>query len=146
MDRKKKFYELMEVIYDVSDKINAYNNVPKQYGTDDFLSMLEAHTISIIGDREKISITEIAKAKHKTKGAVSQTIEKLSKKGMLTKDQHPTDKRLYVLNLTEKGKKVYNVHKEKDRIAFNRFLDRLEGYEEEDFNIVIDILSKIFKM
>jgi DNA-binding MarR family transcriptional regulator len=136
----------MNAVYDVSDKISSYGKNPRTYGTDDLLSMIEAHTIEIIGKNKNITSSVIAERMYKTKGAVSQIIEKLVKKGLLVKKDHHSDSRKNVLELTEKGKIVFYHHEEKDRIAFDRYLTRLDDYSNEDFKKSKDILCKIFKL
>ncbi|SHJ48557.1 DNA-binding transcriptional regulator, MarR family [Dethiosulfatibacter aminovorans DSM 17477] len=146
MDRKEEFYDLMNIIYDVSDKISSYEKNPRTYGTDDLLHMIEAHTIEIIGNNKEITSSEIAKKMYKTKGAVSQTIDKLIQKGLVVKNSHPKDNRKFILELTENGKIVFGHHRRKDETAFDRYLDRLEEYSDEDFKNCKDILCKIFKL
>lgn len=146
MDRQKEFHDLMNTIYEVSDKISSYGKNPRTYGTEDMLHMIEAHTIEIIGENNDITASEIAKKMYKTKGAVSQTIDKLIKKGLIVKTSHPKDNRKFILELTENGKIVFEHHRKKDETAFDRYLDRLEGYTEEDFKKCKDIMSKIFKL
>ncbi|AFA50159.1 MarR family winged helix-turn-helix transcriptional regulator [Acetobacterium woodii] len=146
MDKNKEFYELMKVINGVFDKMQDYEKEARCYGTDDLLYTIEVHTLDIIGTYDNITSSEIAAKMYKTKGAVCQTVDKLEKKGLIKKDMHDVDTRKKVLMLTEKGKIVYNYHKQKDIIAYNRYLERLENYTCEDFERSKNILVKIFKL
>ncbi len=49
MTRDEVFFELMESIYEVSRITSIYESIPRKYGTDDELYMVEAHTINLIG-------------------------------------------------------------------------------------------------
>ncbi len=146
MDRSEKFYELMNIIYESSDKISAYRKVARQYGTEDSLYMVEVHTIDLIGKKDNITITDIARDMYKTKGAVCQIIDKLTSKNLVKKEVHPEDSRKNILLLTEKGKIVYDHHLAKDKIAFNRYLTRLEDFTQEDFEKASLIIKNIFKL
>lgn len=146
MNRKTEFQDLMNIIYDIADKVSAYEKNPRTYGTDDLLHMIEAHTIELIGANKGITASEIAQKMYKTKGAVSQTIDKLTRKGLIVKIPHPKDNRKYILELTENGKTVFQHHRKKDETAFERYLERLEGYDSEDFRKCKDILCRIFKV
>ena len=48
---KEGFYELMETIYETSRLISSYENIPRKYGTEDELYMIEVHTLNLIGDQ-----------------------------------------------------------------------------------------------
>jgi len=146
MSRHEKFYDLMNIIYDVYDKISLYEKHPRKYGTDDLLSMIEAHTIEMIGKNEEITASVIAEKMYKTKGAVSQLIDKLVKKGLVEKKEHLNDSRKFILELTENGKIVFFHHEQKDKIAFDRYLARLDNCSDKDFEKCKYILCKIFKL
>ena len=146
MNRQEKFYDLMNIVYDVFDKIALYEKSPRSYGTDDLLHMIEAHTIEIIGKNKDITVSVIAGKMYKSKSAVSQVVERLVKKGLVEKKEHPSDSRKSILELTEKGQIIFYHHDEKDRIAFDRYLTRLDEYSDEDFETSKEILCKIFKL
>lgn len=140
------FERLMATIYAAGAKMNSYESSPRSYGTDDLLYMTEVHLIDTIGSGKYLGITEIARATGKTKGAIAQTIDKLVSKGLLEKTVDPQDTRRRLLELTERGKIVFKVHREKDRTAFERYLSRLEDYSDEDYEKCAEIISKIFKI
>lgn len=49
MTREEVFSELMESLYEVSRNTSLYESIPRKYGSDDELYMVEAHTINLIG-------------------------------------------------------------------------------------------------
>lgn len=67
MEREQIFDEFMEILYKVSREVHAYDSIPRKYGTDDLLYMVEAHTIKLIGKNEFIGVTDIANITGKTK-------------------------------------------------------------------------------
>ena len=60
--------------------------IQRNYGTNIMITQVEIHTIEAIGNCNGISITELAENSHKTKGAVSQLIYRLVKKGLVKKN------------------------------------------------------------
>ncbi|MFE6170236.1 MarR family winged helix-turn-helix transcriptional regulator [Viridibacillus arvi] len=133
MSTEKSFHEMMETIYELSRHISSYESIPRKYGTDDDLFMVEAHTINLIGDKIQTNISELSRLTNKTKGALSQMVDRLIKKDMLTKTKNPLDNREVIIQLTNKGKIVYDFHKELDKVNYRELLKGLEQFNEEDF-------------
>lgn len=143
MEREQIFDDLMEVLYKISRDFYAYDSVPRKYGTNDLLYMVEAHTIKIIGKKESIGVTDIANITGKTKGAVSQIVEKLAEKKIIIKEKDTEDNRRIKLALTEKGQKIYKFHKELDKENYRLILDKLGNISADEFLICNKILVKI---
>jgi DNA-binding MarR family transcriptional regulator len=133
MNKEEIFHEMMETIYKHSRIMSAYESIPRQYGTEDEIYMVEAHTINLIGDKIQTNITELAELTNKTKGALSQMVERLIKKEMVTKSKNPLDNREVIIQLTDKGKIVYEYHKELDRSEYKKLLTELDQFSAEDF-------------
>ncbi|GHI01131.1 MarR family winged helix-turn-helix transcriptional regulator [Neobacillus kokaensis] len=139
MNREDIFYELMETLYEISRKISSYESIPRKYGTDDDLFMVEAHTINLIGNHQHTNTSELARLTNKTKGAISQMVDKLIKKDLAVKYKNPTNQREVIIELTEKGKKVYNFHKELDQDEYSQLLNKLGQFTAEDFSTYLKI-------
>lgn len=152
MKREEVVYQLMESIYEVSRNISSYESIPRKYGTDDELYMVEAHTINLIGEKIKTNTSELAKLTNKTKGAISQMIYKLVKKDLVLKYKNPTNSREVIIELSEKGKQVFHYHKKLDEMEYTKVLNHLDEFSIEDFikfikisSIVSDITKKSIK-
>jgi len=143
MTREEVFSELMESIYEISRKIASYESVPRKYGTEDELYMVEAHTINLIGNKIQTTSTELTELTNKTKGAISQMVDKLTKKEMIIKSKNPKDNREVILELSEKGKIVYEYHKKLDAGEYKKLLTKLDGFSEEDFLTYIKLTSSL---
>lgn len=144
MTREETFSEMMETLYEVSRYIASYESVPRKYGTEDELYMVEAHTINLIGDKTQTTITQLTEYTNKTKGAISQMVDKLVKKGMVKKRRNPLDNREVVIELSEKGQIVYQYHKELDKVEYRSILNRLEQFSTEDLLMYTKISSLIY--
>lgn len=137
----KFFFELMESIYEVSRITSIYEGIPRKYGTDDELYMVEAHTINLIGDKIKTNTSELTQLTDKTKGAISQMVDKLVKKGLVLKYKNPANNREVIIELTEKGQQVYEYHKALDKMEYAKILNRLDEFSTDDFEKFIKISS-----
>lgn len=84
--------------------------VPRDYGTGDLLYHSEIHTLHAIGVKPGLNVTQLAALLGVTKGAVSQVISKLSKKGLVDRYKEPENNKQVLLALTQKGQKAYSGH------------------------------------
>jgi len=78
---------------------------PKDYGTGDLLYFTELHTITVVARNNEINMTRLADIMGVTKGAISQTINKLVRKGLIQKTNITNPKEVN-LRLSEKGRIV----------------------------------------
>lgn len=139
MDNVKVFDQFMETLYKTSRLINTYESIPRSYGTDDELYMVEVHTLDMIGSNQRITISEIARITDRTKSAVSQNVDKLIKKDLLIKYRNPNNSREMILELTEKGEIVYAHHKKLDEVEYGKHMQNLNEFTTEDFQTFINI-------
>ncbi|WP_286905604.1 methyltransferase domain-containing protein [Clostridium sp. UBA1652] len=72
----------------------------------------EIHMIKTIGDYPGIHSAELARKYGITRPVVHKTLQKLSERGLITKEDDPEDKKRYLIYLTEKGKIAYDAHEE----------------------------------
>ncbi|GKV65881.1 MULTISPECIES: MarR family transcriptional regulator [unclassified Sporosarcina] len=141
--REKVFNELMDTLYETSRLISTYESIPRTYGTEDELYMVEVHTLNVIGDHKKITTTEIAEMTNRTKSAVSQMVEKIVKKDLAMKYRNPNNYRELIIELTPKGEIIYDYHKKLDEVEYNKHLKNLKDYTAEDFHTILNF-AKVF--
>jgi DNA-binding MarR family transcriptional regulator len=104
----------------------------RYYGTDEPLFEAEIHMIKSIKENEGIHVTGLAEKLGVTKGAVSQIIMKLARKGMIAKDKDINNQSRLILTLTPKGETAYLYH-EKFHQEFDSFIeDILKDASEEN--------------
>ena len=104
--RNRISYTLLRVV----GKIFEIDKKTRKYGTDVPLYDAEIHMIKSIKENEGIHVTGLADMLGVTKGAVSQIIMKLEKKGMIVKDADPKNLSRLVLHLSPKGETAYFHH------------------------------------
>src|SRR5438309_7478272 len=145
MTREEIFYEMIETIYEMSRKLSVYDNAPRMYGTEDELYVVEVHTIDLIGIHTITTISELSTLTKKTKGALSQMVDKLIKKDLVIKYKNPNDNRQVMIELTDKGKKIYEFHRKLDKQTYSKYLEGLTQYSTEDFLNYIKISTYLIK-
>jgi len=84
----------------------------------------EVHLLLVIKNDIDTNATEIAKQLGLTKGAVSQTLLRLEKKGIILKTKDPYNKNELTLSLTGFGEKAYELCQSSQA----SFIEAHEGY------------------
>jgi DNA-binding MarR family transcriptional regulator len=100
----------MHVLDEVLTKAELLHAPSHDFGTGIHLFRKEIHTIQAVGRYPKINITTLARYMGVTKGAVSQTVTKLIKKGMIKKQYAEGSKKEVVLELTGLGRTGFRNH------------------------------------
>ena len=152
IDKKERFRKLLDTMYVVMSRLAMEHMVPYSFGTDIVLHRAEIHTIQAIGEHEGINLTDLATLMNVTKGAISQTISKLTGKKLVKKIYTDDNAKEINLYLTEKGwvsfknhdsmhmqmydivKKYYGANFEKKLIEFSSVM--------EDLNSILQIIEK----
>lgn len=143
LDKMKIFRQFMDTLYETSRLINTYESIPRKYGTEDELYMVEVHTLDLIGKHSTITMSEIAEITDRTKSAVSQMVDKLIKKDLALKYRNPNNYRELILELTSKGKVVYEHHDKLDEVEYSKHMRNLEQFTTEDFQTFIHIAGGV---
>ena len=112
MSDRVAFENLLDTLDKVLTKAGAIHSAPADFGTGVPLYKTEIHTIRAIGENQGINMTELAKHMGVTKGAVSQTINKLVSKKLVEKTLAHDDARETLLGLTELGWTGYYNHEQ----------------------------------
>lgn len=94
----------------------------------------EVHLMLVIKNDIDTNATEIAKQLGLTKGAISQTLLRLEKKGIILKTKDPYNKNELTLSLTGFGEKAYELC-QSDQASFleahEKYLAKLDSKEKE---------------
>ena len=140
--------DFFEKTYGLISKYNQKAKKAKYYGTDDLLYPAEVHIIEIIGAHDGITTTEIANILGITKGAVSQTTNKLISKELIIKAVSAVRANEVSISLTEKGKTVFGYHREMHRAMRERVdaeLSALTPESREAISNIVRILEESLK-
>lgn len=107
-------YEFADVFYRYSQISDTTQKYRTDYGTGEFYTPVEVHTVSLIEENPGITASEIAERSFRTKGAVSQILSKLEEKRLIRKEQDLNNARRYCLYVTPRGLELSYAHKEYD--------------------------------
>jgi DNA-binding MarR family transcriptional regulator len=103
----------------------------------------EAHLLLLVDRDPSINLTGIAERLGLTKGAVSQTLTRLERKGLITKERDPARRNELVLGFTENGRKAVRRFRRLET-ALARRLDRhFRALRESERRIVDGFLRKL---
>ncbi|MBL0715988.1 MAG: MarR family transcriptional regulator [Desulfosarcina sp.] len=117
---------------------------PRRFGTDERLTSTEIHLIEIIGDnQESASVTDLSRILGVTKGAVSQNLKRLEKKGLTLKIEDPENSSRSIVKLTSKGKTAYFAHKHWHETMDGGFKDYFLNISPERIDFLIEFMEKL---
>jgi DNA-binding MarR family transcriptional regulator len=125
-------------IYSVIDK------KPKDFGTGDRLYVSEIHAIYIVGRYPEINMTQLAELSGVTKGAISQTVKRLSGKRYIAKYKIRNNKEVN-LRLSDKGYVIYQhyLNFAKERFVFAEEIYR--NASKDDIDLVKRLFAVIYE-
>jgi len=112
---------------------------PILYGNTE-LYRAEVHILEIISDTKAITATDIALDLNVTKGAVSQLINKLFRKGLIKKVSKDGNLKSQELSLTPNGKKVIEAHDKREHallMQIDTTLKRLRPEDVKGFSAIV---------
>ncbi len=120
-------YQLLRVAWLLFD----YDRKICFYGTNTRLFEAEIHLVVAIRENPGLHVAGLAQKFGVTKGAISQLVQKLGKKGMITRQRDPENKTKLLLGLTEKGQVAYE-HHARLHLEFEERVNRLLKDEPEE--------------
>ena len=131
MELSESIDNLREIFLQIVNRFNEMEKIPYDIGGDTLLHFSEVHLMAAIGENEDINVTRLAKRQGITKGAVSQMITRLGKKGLVQKNASPTTENEVILSLTEKGRAVFEQYRHYHERLNQQFTKLLSEYPEE---------------
>lgn len=141
MSKESTMEQMIHKFEMVMNKYNAREKAPRYYGTKDLLYRAEVHTIEAIGKNNKINVTDLAQYLGITKGAVSQMIDKLIKKDMVSKKQVSETENEVSLELTENGRLAYEGHEKYHKELYSHISKCLSSSSDENLETFMEILT-----
>lgn len=105
----------------------------------------EVHLMMVIRDRVATNATRIAEELGVTKGAVSQSLSRLERKGVLIKSRDTDNKNELTLTFTPLGKRALDHYRERTRGVFDGARALLDGYSPNQRRAVEAFLEEVEK-
>lgn len=142
MSREQAFDEMMESLFEMARFISVYESTPRRYRMQE-LYMTEVHALNQIWQRSSTNMTQLAQLSNRTKGAVSQMVSKLQKRGLVEKRVSPANKSEVLLYLTPDGEEVCRYHRDLEKRIYTLYLEGMDDFSEQDFVRYRQLLSRI---
>jgi len=86
----------------------------------------------VINERGSVSQHEIGKCTHIDRTTMVAVIDDLEQKGLVERQEHPTDRRSHALVLTPKGKEILPKAHKLGEAADKKFLSGLSAHEQKE--------------
>lgn len=132
--------ELEKIISKLSNMMaQVEESAKEQFGLSE-LTLTQMHYLETINQLENPNITELATALKLTKPTVKVSIDKLIEKEYVCKVQSDEDRRSSHLHLTEKGKKINQMHDFAHKQIAESVSKRLSKTERE---ILVILLNRV---
>jgi len=104
------------------------------------LSPAQMHTIEIIGHAGSLRMKELAGMMGVTTGSLTVMADRLARMGLLERHPHASDRRSWLVTLTESGQKLFAEHHQYHLQLTREITAGLSGEEEALFG---ELLAKI---
>jgi len=139
-----EFNKLIKLFHNTFYKYYQIVKQAKDFGTGEQLHHAEIHTIVAIGENPKINITELARETAVTKGAVSQTVQKLEDKQLIARYKGTDDREVH-LRLSDKGVIAFEGYNKLVESHFKNYEQMFNKSNETERNIVFRLVDAINK-
>ena len=126
--------------YDVLEKS------PVDIGTGERFNGAQIHMIEAIGKKYGKTVTALSGYFMITKGAVSQIVTKLYKMGYVTKTKKKGNDKEIILDLTEKGRKAFEIHEKYNESTMPELMKLGQKYSHEEILAFLNILNDVDRM
>jgi DNA-binding MarR family transcriptional regulator len=101
----------------------------------------EIHLLQVINEESGLSAGEMAKRLGVTNGAVSQTLNRLEKKGVITKSKNPSLKNKLTVHFTTSGKAAFQGFGQEQEATLKAFSNYLAGLADNERRVIEGFLS-----
>lgn len=101
----------------------------------------EIHLLLSIYEGQNTNLTKIAKHFNLTKGAISQTISRLQKKGLIKKELNVKKKNELHISFTNKGEKLIKYVIKSKNILESEYLNYIKTLSEDNKKAISDFLD-----
>lgn len=142
--------ETKQLIYNrlrrIVDKHTRMDDHPFRLDDSVKLSPREVRAIDFLGQGGPINVTGVARHFGFTKSAASQLINRLAKRGMVSKELSEHSDKEYQLTLTPQGRKAHEAIEVMDRERLETFLDVISRFSGREIAATAAVLEQIEAM
>ncbi|MDF2986749.1 MAG: MarR family transcriptional regulator [Eubacterium sp.] len=105
------------------------------------VTSIELSILGIAGENPDVILKEIAERLQAPASTLTNAVDRLEKRNLLTRSISKRDRRSFGLILTDEGRKLYQEHEKAEQITWNKILDTLES--DEEIELFLSLMEKI---
>jgi len=140
MTRKQLSKQLLASFLRMVAKYNAMEKHPVRYGGGEAFFHSERHLLDVFRDHPELNITALAERAGVTKGAISQAVAKLERKGAVERHKGSGDDKQVLVRLTPLGREITEHHQQVNEQTVNRLFHLIAERPQEQ----VDFLREVF--
>lgn len=133
--------KLSQNIIELYDKLTSWEH---EVICDSGITVQQIHTIEVIGDHQQIRMKDLADKLGIVMGTLTVMVHRLQRLGLVNRSKDESDKRSFIVTLTEKGNQIFKEHEEKHELLIEEITSSLSDQEEEEFNRILEKMLKKF--
>ncbi|PUZ30086.1 transcriptional regulator, MarR family [Chitinophaga costaii] len=123
---------------EISEAYNTLNDKALEFFAEFDITPQQYNVIAILHSAGALSTSDILEWMLEKNAGVSRLVDRLVKKDMVSKEPNKTDRRLIKVNLTDRGKKLY----EEIGKQIHRLEDHVINLTEEELQQLVSLLIK----
>lgn len=133
---------IVSIISKLSQNLGEMEELAREQLNIKELTTAQMHYLEIINEMSNPNITELATEMRLTKPTVTVALDKLIKKGYVTKIQSDEDRRSSHLHLAKKGMQINQMHERAHTQFAELMQETLEPEELEQLTVLLEKLTK----
>ena len=143
MNRKRVSQQLMAGFLRMVNKYNAMEKFPVSYDTEASFYHSERHLLDVFGEHPELNITDLAQRVGVTKGAISQAVAKLERKGAVERYKGSGDEKQVLIRLTQLGQTITARHHQVNEQTIDQLCSVIEARSEEQVEFLCEMFAWI---
>ena len=140
--KQNELLDIFELVFDMSHRLVALDLTPHDLGRGQTATRAELHLVSALAQNSDRSVTELAKDRGVTKGAVSQLLARLEKKGLIEKRVDEANASRLLVRLTNEGQLVHQGHQELHDMVCQAFVEEVGDLDDETLALIREFLLR----
>ena len=116
----------------------------KQYASTYDVNKTQLRALMIIKNSGAISMTALCNKLNIEKGSLTSMVDDLSEKGYVTRERDITDRRKYLITITESGEDIASDFVERLKIKLQEKLFKLSDEDQKKYIEAVKSLEEIF--
>jgi DNA-binding MarR family transcriptional regulator len=102
--------DITGISYHIIEFYNKISSWEQDVAKDSGLSTPQMHTVEIVGRNVSLRMKELATKMGITTGSLTVMIDRLAEQGFVRRTPHETDRRSWLIELTDKGQLIFARH------------------------------------